>query len=97
MDETRGEATAPDQPDAGEAAAHGRRLAVSTLIFALATGLSRVLGLVREIVTGTIRTKTCRTAGSRQSSTSCSLPSRPRSQGIGSSTWMSVPIRIETA
>src|SRR5436853_2215586 len=27
-----------------------RRLAVSTLIFALATGLSRVLGLVREIV-----------------------------------------------
>src|SRR6202011_4496920 len=27
-----------------------RRLAVSTLIFALATGLSRVLGLVREVV-----------------------------------------------
>src|SRR5438045_7123814 len=50
MDETRGEATAPDQPGAGETGAHGRRLAVSTLIFALATGLSRVLGLVREMV-----------------------------------------------
>ena len=30
--------------------AHGRRLARSTLIFSLATGLSRVLGLVREMV-----------------------------------------------
>jgi putative peptidoglycan lipid II flippase len=30
--------------------AHGRRLAWSTAIFSLATGLSRVLGLVREIV-----------------------------------------------
>src|SRR5436305_14443806 len=50
MDETRGEATAPDQPGAGETGAHGRRLAVSTLIFALATGLSRILGLVREVV-----------------------------------------------
>src|SRR5205085_8264123 len=50
MDETRGEATAPDQPGAGEAGAHGRRLALSTLIFSLSTGLSRVLGLVREIV-----------------------------------------------
>jgi putative peptidoglycan lipid II flippase len=50
-DETRGEGTAPDQPGAGEAQAEGRRrLAVSTVIFALATGLSRVLGLVREIV-----------------------------------------------
>src|ERR1700736_4972998 len=39
MDETAGET----QPQA-------RRLAVSTLIFALATGLSRVLGLVREVV-----------------------------------------------
>src|SRR5438128_8103709 len=28
----------------------GRRLAVSTAIFSLATGISRVLGLVREIV-----------------------------------------------
>jgi putative peptidoglycan lipid II flippase len=50
MDETRGEAAAPDQPGAGEAQAPRRRLALSTLIFALATGLSRVLGLVREIV-----------------------------------------------
>src|SRR2546428_8329127 len=31
-------------------AGHGRRLARSTAIFSLATGLSRVLGLVREIV-----------------------------------------------
>src|SRR4051812_35861240 len=31
-------------------AARGRRLARSTAIFALATGVSRVLGLVREIV-----------------------------------------------
>ena len=31
-------------------AARGRRLAWSTAIFALATGLSRILGLVREIV-----------------------------------------------
>jgi putative peptidoglycan lipid II flippase len=30
--------------------AHGRRLAVSTAIFSLATGISRVLGLVREVV-----------------------------------------------
>jgi putative peptidoglycan lipid II flippase len=30
--------------------AHGRRLAVSTAIFGLATALSRVLGLVREVV-----------------------------------------------
>src|SRR5437764_1298399 len=50
-DETRGEATAPDQPGAGESQAEGRRrLAVSTLIFALATGLSRVVGLAREMV-----------------------------------------------
>ena len=34
-----------------EDAARGRRLAVSTAIFSLATGLSRILGLVREIVT----------------------------------------------
>src|SRR5437867_9814318 len=50
MDETRGEATAPDQPGAGEAGTQRRRLALSTLIFSLATGLSRVLGLVREMV-----------------------------------------------
>ena len=50
MNGTRGEAAAPDQPGAGEARAPRRRLALSTLIFALATGLSRILGLVREIV-----------------------------------------------
>ena len=33
-----------------EPAARGRRLAWSTAIFGLATGLSRILGLVREIV-----------------------------------------------
>jgi putative peptidoglycan lipid II flippase len=38
--------TVPEAP-AGE---HGRRLARSTLVFSLATGLSRVLGLVREMV-----------------------------------------------
>src|ERR1700680_5219915 len=35
---------------AGETVPQARRLAVSTLIFALATGLSRVLGLVRQVV-----------------------------------------------
>jgi putative peptidoglycan lipid II flippase len=50
MDETRGEAGSRDRPGADEARAPRRRLALSTLIFALATGLSRVLGLVREIV-----------------------------------------------
>src|SRR5256885_5910053 len=35
-----------------EARASGRRLARSTAIFSLATGLSRVLGLVREMVAG---------------------------------------------
>src|SRR4051794_22398968 len=29
---------------------HGRRLALSTAIFSAATGLSRVLGLIREVV-----------------------------------------------
>src|SRR5689334_10017404 len=38
-------ATVEEQP-----AARGRRLAWSTAIFALATGLSRILGLIREIV-----------------------------------------------
>src|ERR1041385_9174351 len=33
-----------------QGAARGRRLAWSTAIFSLATGLSRILGLVREIV-----------------------------------------------
>ena len=36
--------------DASSAAAHRSRLAWSTAIFALATGLSRILGLVREVV-----------------------------------------------
>ena len=36
--------------EATAAGARGRRLAWSTAIFALATGLSRILGLVREIV-----------------------------------------------
>jgi putative peptidoglycan lipid II flippase len=36
--------------DASSAAAHRNRLAWSTAIFALATGLSRILGLVREVV-----------------------------------------------
>jgi putative peptidoglycan lipid II flippase len=49
-DGTGGEATAPDQPGAGEVRGDGRGLALSTLIFSLATGVSRVLGLVREIV-----------------------------------------------
>ncbi len=49
------------------------------------------------IVTGIISTKTRRTAGSRQSITSPSRPSRPRSHGSGSSTWITVPITIETA
>ncbi len=55
MDET-GKATLPDQPGTGETAAPppGRRLALSTLIFALATGLSRVLGLVREIISASL-------------------------------------------
>ena len=41
------------EPEVGEAppaGAHERRLAVSTAIFGIATGLSRVLGLVREMV-----------------------------------------------
>jgi len=33
-----------------EASAHGRRLAISTLIFAAATAISRVVGLAREIL-----------------------------------------------
>jgi putative peptidoglycan lipid II flippase len=49
-DNPRAEASPPDQPGAGGVHAQHRRLALSTLIFALATGLSRVLGLVREIV-----------------------------------------------
>lgn len=40
----------PPYTRAVEESAPGRRLALSTAIFSLATGLSRVLGLVREIV-----------------------------------------------
>jgi len=39
-----------EEAPAEDAEQHGRRLAVSTAIFAAATGLSRVLGLVREVV-----------------------------------------------
>jgi hypothetical protein len=57
------------------------------------------LKLIRPspIVTGTISVKTRLIAGSRQSSTSWSRPSRPRSHGKGSRTWITVPITIETA
>jgi putative peptidoglycan lipid II flippase len=44
------QADAPALDGAPAAAAAPRRLAVSTAIFGIATGLSRVLGLVREIV-----------------------------------------------
>jgi putative peptidoglycan lipid II flippase len=40
-------------PPAGDADASPRRLAVSTAIFGLATALSRVLGLVREVIAAT--------------------------------------------
>ena len=49
------------------------------------------------IVTGIISTNTRRTAGSRQSMTSRSRPSSPRSHGSGSSTWIIVPTTIEPA
>ena len=48
-------------------------------------------------MTGTISTKTRLTAGSRQSIRNWSRPSSPRSQGTGSSTWITVPITIEIA
>ena len=45
------EMAAPAEPTATETpVARGRRLAWSTAIFALATGISRVLGLIREVV-----------------------------------------------
>ena len=43
-------ADAPPGPDVARPAASHRRLARSTAIFSIATGLSRILGLVREIV-----------------------------------------------
>jgi putative peptidoglycan lipid II flippase len=45
-----GPGEAADPAAAPALAPHTRRLALSTLVFALATGVSRVLGLVREIV-----------------------------------------------
>ena len=48
-------------------------------------------------VTGNISTKKRRTAGSRQSSTSCRRPSRPRSHGSGSKSWISVPTTMAPA
>ena len=48
-------------------------------------------------VTGIISLNVCATAGSRQSITRRSRSSRPRSHGIGSSTWITVPITIEPA
>ena len=48
-------------------------------------------------VTGIISLKVCATAGSRQSITIRSRSSLPRSHGIGSRTWMTVPARIAAA
>jgi putative peptidoglycan lipid II flippase len=43
-------AAAADQPGQANTAPRSRRLAVNTLIFSVATGLSRIAGLVREVV-----------------------------------------------
>jgi hypothetical protein len=51
----------------------------------------------RPTVTGSSNTKNRRTAGSRQSMTSLSRPSSPRSQGTGRNSWISVPTTIEAA
>ena len=51
----------------------------------------------RPSVTGSISLSTRQTAGSRQSIKTRSFPSRPRSHGIGSNTWITVPITIEIA
>ncbi|MEA2376625.1 MAG: putative peptidoglycan lipid flippase, partial [Thermoleophilaceae bacterium] len=40
----------PSQTDAAERPSHGRRLARNTAFFSFATGLSRLLGLAREVV-----------------------------------------------
>ncbi len=48
-------------------------------------------------MTGSISLKTRFTAGSRTSSASLSRPSRPRSQGIGRRSWISVATTIEPA
>lgn len=47
---TRGDREAVGTPRKQEVSGWGRRLAWSTAIFSLATGISRILGLVREIV-----------------------------------------------
>ena len=48
-------------------------------------------------VTGSIRTKKRLTAGSRQSITRCSRPSRRRSQGTGKRSWTSEATSTATA
>ena len=48
-------------------------------------------------VTGSIRTRKRRTAGSRQSKATRNRPSRPRSHGSGSRNWTSVATTIEPA
>ena len=60
---------------------------------------TRALKLIspRLIVTGTMSTKIRLTAGSRQSSAMRRRPSRPATQGKGSSVWMMVPTRIAPA
>ena len=51
----------------------------------------------RPSATGSISFSVWATAGSRQSITSSSRPPRPRSQGTGSSTWITVPTTIAPA
>ena len=67
--------------------------------FAAITPSTSALKLMRPrpSATGSISFSTWRTAGSRQSITSSSRPPRPRSHGTGSSTWITVPTRIEAA
>ena len=79
-----------------EERAPGRRLAWSTAIFSLATGLSRVLGLVREIVAAVLLRRRrarstpsrspsrCRTSSARSSRT---RRSRRRSSPSSASCW----------
>ena len=48
-------------------------------------------------VTGSMSTKNRFTAGSRQSMTARSRPSRPRSQGTGSRSWTAAPTSVAIA
>ncbi len=48
------EAEVPGQPDPGAGAAERRRIRAATIVFAAATMLSRVAGLLREIVTAAV-------------------------------------------